>query len=220
MTTILRIDASARTHRSLSRTLGDRFVEDWKAKRPEDEVIVRDVGISPPPAISEDWIAAVFTPEDQRSTTQREAVALSDTLIDELDRADIILIATPMYNYGMPAALKAWVDQVVRVDKTFSFDLARGDQPLEPIMGGKAMVLLISTGEFGFGPGGLRQNMNHLDPHLRTIGRYLGVEETLQVAIEYQEFRDDRHRASVEAAVASIPNLVDQLIEAPLVKAA
>ena len=220
MTTILRIDASARTQRSLSRMLCDRFNDDWQAKRPEDEVIVRDVGVSPPPAISEDWIAAVFTPEDQRSASQQEAVALSDTLIHELDRANIILIATPMYNYGMPAALKAWVDQVIRVDKTFSFDLARGDQPLEPIMSGKVMVLLTSCGEFGFGPGGLRQDMNHLDPHLRTIGRYLGVEATHQIAIEYQEFGDNRHRASVEAALASIPDLVDRLIEAPFAKAA
>lgn len=220
MTTILRIDASARTQRSLSRMLCDRFDDDWQVKRPEDEVIVRDVGMSPPPAISEDWIAAVFTPEDQRSASQQEAVALSDTLIHELDRANIILIATPMYNYGMPAALKAWVDQVIRVDKTFSFDLARGDQPLEPIMSGKVMVLLTSCGEFGFGPGGLRQDMNHLDPHLRTIGRYLGVEATHQIAIEYQEFGDNRHRASVEAALASIPDLVDRLIEAPFAKAA
>lgn len=220
MTTILRIDASARTQRSLSRMLCDRFNDDWQAKRPEDEVIVRDVGVSPPPAISEDWIAAVFTPEDQRSASQQEAVALSDTLIHELDRANIILIATPMYNYGMPAALKAWVDQVIRVDKTFSFDLARGDQPLEPIMSGKVMVLLTSSGEFGFGPGGLRQDMNHLDPHLRTIGRYLGVEATHQIAIEYQEFGDNRHRASIETALASIPDLVDRLIEAPFAKAA
>lgn len=220
MTTILRIDASARTQRSLSRMLSDRFDDAWQAKRPEDEIIIRDVGMSPPPAISEDWIGAVFTPEAQRSAAQKEAVALSDTLIDELDRANIILIATPMYNYGMPAALKAWVDQVIRVDKTFSFDVARGDQPLEPIMSGKVMVLLTSCGEFGFGPGGLRQDMNHLDPHLRTIGRYLGVEAIHQIAIEYQEFGDNRHRASVEAALAAIPDLVDRLIEALFAKAA
>ena len=107
MTTTLRIDASARTQRSLTRMLGDRFGKNWKAQRPEDQVIFRDVGISPPPAISEEWIDAAHTPEEQRSATQREIVALSDTLIDELERADIVLIATPMYNYGMPASLKA-----------------------------------------------------------------------------------------------------------------
>ena len=127
MTTILRIDASARTQDSLTRMLGDRFGKDWKVKRPEDQVIFRDVGMSPPPAISEDWIAAAHTPEEQRSAMQREVVALSDTLIDELERAEIVLIATPMYNYGMAAALKAWVDQVVRIDKPFTFALARGD---------------------------------------------------------------------------------------------
>jgi len=212
MTTILRIDASARTQRSLTRMLGDRFGENWKAQRPEDQVIFRDVGISPPPAISEEWIDAAHTPEEQRSATQREVVALSDTLIDELERADIVLIATPMYNYGMPASLKAWVDQVVRIDKTFTFDLARGDYPLEPVMSGKTMVLLTTSGEFGFAPGGVRQNMNHLDPHLRTFRHYLGVDEMHQIAIEYQEFDDDRHRASIEAAMAAIPILVDRII--------
>ena len=212
MTTILRIDASARTQRSLTRMLGDRFGKNWKAQRPEDQVIFRDVGISPPPAISEEWIDAAHTPEEQRSATEQEVVALSDTLIDELERADIVLIATPMYNYGMPASLKAWVDQVVRIDKTFTFDLARGDYPLEPVMSGKTMVLLTTSGEFGFAPGGVRQNMNHLDPHLRAFRHYLGVDEIHQIAIEYQEFGDDRHRASIEAALAAIPILIDLII--------
>jgi len=64
-------------------------------------------------------------------------VALSDILIGELVQSEIIVITTPMYNYGMPASLKAWFDQVIRINKTFSFDLARGDKPIEPIQNGK-----------------------------------------------------------------------------------
>ena len=60
-----------------------------------------------------------------------------------------------MHNYGMPSALKSWFDKVIRIEKTFTFDLARGDFPLEPIMGGKTLVVLSSRGEFGFGPGGM-----------------------------------------------------------------
>lgn len=211
MITLLRIDASARTTRSLSRALADRFESAWKAARPGDTVLKRDVGINPPPAISEPWIAAAFTPEAERTPAQRQLLEESDRMIDELAQADVLVIATPMYNYGMPAALKAWVDQVIRVDRTFTFDLARGDWPLEPVLGGKTMVLLTSSGEFGFGRGCVRAHMNHLRPHFDTLARYLGVSETHQIAIEYQEFGDARHRASVEAAHVQVPQLVERL---------
>jgi len=77
-------------------------------------------------------------------------VTLSDILTGELVQSEIIVITTPMYNYGMPASLKAWFDQVIRINKTFSFDLARGDQPIEPIQSGKTLVILSASGEGGF----------------------------------------------------------------------
>ncbi|MFN3260144.1 MAG: FMN-dependent NADH-azoreductase [Pikeienuella sp.] len=211
MTTILRIDASPRRERSLTRRLADRFIETWLTARPGDRVIARDVGLEPPPAVSEAWIAAAFTPEAERDGAQRALLALSDTLIDELAAADVILMAAPMHNYGMPAALKAWIDQIVRIDRTFTFDLDRGDWPLEPVMGDKTLVLLTASGEFGFAPGGVREGWNHLDPHIRTVAHYLGVSDTHHLAIEYQEFRDDRHEASVKAAHDAVPGLVDRL---------
>lgn len=211
MTTILRIDASPRRERSLSRRLANCFVDTWLSARPRDRVITRDVGITPPPALSEAWIAAAFTPKAERDAAQRALLALSDTLIDELAAAEVIVMAVPMHNYGMPAALKAWIDQVVRVDRTFTFDLDRGDWPLEPVMSGKTLVLLTASGEFGFAPGGVREVWNHLDPHIRTVAHYLGVGETHHLAIEYQEFGDARHEASVEAAHAAVPGLVERL---------
>jgi len=212
MTTLLHIDASARVTRSLSRKLSRDFIDTWKRRQPDDTIIRRDIGLNPPPATTEAWIAAVFADPAARTAQQRETIALSDTLIDELDRADIIVLGTPMYNYGMPTSLKGWVDQVVRIGKTFTFDLARGDFPLEPIMSGKKMVLLTSAGEFGFAPGGVRAEMNNLIPHIRTIQHYLGVSECHHVAIEYQEFADARHEESIASAHAALPALVDQLI--------
>lgn len=211
MTTLLRIDASARSARSLSRSLADQFFAAWTEKCPRSRIIHRDVGRMPPPAISEDWIAAAFTPEAERADEQHNTLTLSDQLIDELTSANILVIGTPMYNYGLPAALKAWVDQVVRVNRTFTFDLARGDRPLEPVLSGKTLVLLTSTGEFGFGPGGINAGADHLTPHLATLSRYLGVAETHRIAIEYQEFGDKRHAASKAAAEAAVPTLVARL---------
>ncbi len=211
MTTLLHIDASARKSRSISRSLGTEFKNHWLSANPEDTFIYRDVGSSPPDFICESWIAAAFTPENERTDEQTSLLTQSDMLIDELSTASVIIITTPMYNYGMPAALKAWVDQVVRINKTFSFDLSRGDYPLEPILTEKALVLLTSCGEFGFGKGEAREEMNHLSPHLQIISKYLGVDETYEIRVEYQEFGDTRHKESMEKAYGSIPRVVDKL---------
>jgi len=207
MKTLLHIDASARKttnanpeYNSISKSLAGSFIETWRTINSQDNVIHRDVGVTPPDFICQDWIAAVFTQDDAKTDEQKDLLSLSDQLIAELDQADIIVISSSMYNYGMPAALKAWFDQVIRVDKTFSFDLARGDFPLEPIMVGKILVLITSSGEFGFGMGGIREKQNHLSPHVQTLSHYLGAETFHEINAEYQEFNDDRHRSSVENA--------------------
>ncbi|MCF1494378.1 FMN-dependent NADH-azoreductase [Agrobacterium vitis] len=212
MTTILHIDASPRGDRSLSRRLSGAFVADWIAKDPFAVVITRDVGRSPPPIITEDWIAAVFTPAEKRTVEQCEELKLSDILIEEVGRSDLIVIGAPMHNYGMPAALKSWFDKVIRIEKTFTFDLQRGDYPLEPIMSGKTLVILSARGEFGFGVGGVREHMNHLETHIVTCANYLGVQESHVLAIDYQEFGDERHERSIREAYEAVPLLVDQLV--------
>ena len=218
MKTILHIDTSARRtdndiheFNSISKTLAAHFMDKWMRSNTEDEVIYRDIGLNPPEYISQDWIAAVFTPDESKTDEQRALLALSDTLIDEVDQADIIVISSPMYNYGMPAALKSWFDQVVRIGKTFTFDLARGDFPIEPIMSGKKLVLISSSGEFGFEIGGIREKMNHLGPHVKTASKYLGVEKFYEIKSEYQEFSDERYENSLKDAYRGINELVTQL---------
>lgn len=213
MATLLKIDASARVTRSLSRGLTTAFVEQWLKSRPDDPIITRDVGLNPPPAISEAWSAAAFTALEKRTLAQQEVLKVSDQLLEELEPADLIVLGTPMYNYGMPAALKAWIDQVIRIGRTFSFDLARGEQPIEPILTGKTLVILSSSGEGGFELGGVHAAMNHLDPHIVTASRLLGVSDHYVIRIEYQEFGDDRHQQSIESAYAAIPGLVHQLAQ-------
>ena len=218
MKTILNIDASARRtdnslqeYNSISKALSANFIHKWQVANAEDKVIYRDVGLNPPEFISQEWIAAVFTPDERKTGEQKNLLTLSDTLIEEVAQANIIVISSPMYNYGMPAVLKAWFDQVIRINKTFSFDLARGDFPIEPIMSGKKLVLISSSGEFGFEIGGIREKMNHLGPHVETISKYLGVEEFYEIKSEYQEFADERHQKSLKAAYSDIDNLILKL---------
>jgi FMN-dependent NADH-azoreductase len=149
MTVLLRIDASARSERSITRRLADAFVCAWREIDPTTHVLTRDVGIEPPPMVSQAWIAAAFTPSEQRSPEMMQVLRSSDEMIEELRQADVLLVGAPLYNYGMPASLKAWVDQVVRVGETFSFDLSRGDFPIQSTLRSKTMVLLTSRGEFG-----------------------------------------------------------------------
>lgn len=210
---VLVINASPRRERSLSRRLANEFLASWRALRPRDVIVERDVGIDHPPLLTEAWIAACFTAEDQRTPDQREVLAYSNAAIDELARADIVVIATPRYNYGMPAALKAWFDQVIRINRTFHFDRTEKTWPLSPLLSGKKLVLLSASGEFAFQAGGLRETWEHLEPHVRTCAHYLGVaaHDLHHVAIEYQEFADDRHRDSLRDALEAAKALASEL---------
>ena len=214
MPTLLRIDSSAQLEeRSLTRQLTGIFTRTFLAKAPETQVITRDVGATPIPAIDHRFIHAAFTPPDAREPWMNERLALSDELVAEVEAADILVMGVPMYNYGMPTALKGWIDQVARIGKTFSFDLARGDTPIEPILSGKRLVVLSARGEFGFAQGGVRAHLNSLDLGLAACAHYFGVasEDIDTIAIEYQEFKDVRHQASVETAEARTGDLATKL---------
>jgi len=189
-----------------------RFLDAWRSTDQSGEIQERDVGKNPPPFISEEWIASAFKAEAERSEQDHRILEYSDKAISELSKADVIVIATPMYNYGLPAAVKAWFDQVIRIGKTFSFDLARGDTPLVPTLSGKRLITLTSSGEFGFDKEGVRASMNHLHPHISTLSRYLGVSRSWDVSIEYQEFGDERFQKSKNRAIEAINPIVSELI--------
>jgi FMN-dependent NADH-azoreductase len=219
--TILHLDASPRTARSLSRRLSQRFVDAWRMRWPNERVIRRDLAADPPPYVTEAWIAAAFTSEGARDAAMRATLAWSDVAIAELEAADLIVLGTPMYNYGMPSALKAWFDQVIRVGRTFSFDLRRGDWPIAPTLAGKQLVVLSARGEFGFMPGGPRERLNHLDPHIATCAPFLGVagDAIHTIAVEYQEFGDERHARSLAEAEAKASSLAAALTRSPALAA-
>ena len=217
MTVLLRVDASARLDRSITRQMADRFIDGWRTSEPDVQIVPRDVGLRPPSIVSEASIRAGFTPTEKRSQEMKDALAESMTLIDELRQADVLVLGVPLYNYGLPASLKAWIDQIVRPGETFSFDLKRGDFPIQSTLSGKSLVVLSSRGEFGFEPGGIRDGWNHMNPHLRTIAtRLLGIaaNDIYEIASEYQEFDDERHHRSREQALHDAAELGSRLAAA------
>ncbi len=117
MTTLLRIDASGRKDGSTSRALANELV----AKLAPEKLVHRDLADDAPAFVDQDWIGANFTDASERSAEQNAKLAASDALVEELQDADALLIATPIYNFGVPAALKAWIDQIVRAKLTFQY---------------------------------------------------------------------------------------------------
>jgi FMN-dependent NADH-azoreductase len=216
---ILQIDASARPglsgidpRGSHTRRLTHRFVERWRAARPQDSLTYREVGQQPPSPVNADWIAAAFTRPERRNEAARAQLAESDVLAGELVRADLIVIGAPMYNFGLPAQLKAWVDNVVRVGVTFGFDRGRQGEPYWPMLPpGKRLVILSSRGDYGYDPGGRLGDINLVERGLTVPMAYLGLTQTHSVAIEYDEFGDERLRASISAAETAVDDLVEAL---------
>ena len=208
MTILLHLDASARVTGSHTRRLGRLFAERWRVLRPADTVIHRDLGREPPRPVTETWIAAAFTRPQRRTPDMIAALAESDRLVDELERADLIVAGVPMYNFGLPAQMKAYVDNVVRVGRTFGFDRKRAGDPYWPMLQGKRLVVLSSRGDHGYDPDGRIAHMNHVEPHLRTAFGYIGITDVESIAVEADEFADQRVARSLTAAEVAVERLV------------
>lgn len=220
MKTVLRIDSSGRAGSSATsrfgshtRRLTQSFVERWSEARPDDRVVERDVGAHPPQPVSERWIHAAFTPPTQREPWMHEVLHESDTLVDELIEADVIVAGVPMYNFGVPAQFKAYIDNIVRVGRTFGFDRSRVGVPYWPLLAemNKRLVVLTSRGDYGYDPGERIATMNHVEPAIRTAFGYIGIALTDVVAIEFDEFADDRLAASIRRAEDEVTGLVNRM---------
>ncbi|MFY0636429.1 FMN-dependent NADH-azoreductase [Maricaulis maris] len=140
---ILRIDASMRRDGSVTRQLADNVMARLITNEMETIVARRDLAENPPAFIDESWIGANFTDADARSDDQKAVLARSDALIAELKAADTLVIATPVYNFGIPAALKAWVDMVARARVTFKYT---ENGPVGLLEGKRAIIVTASGG--------------------------------------------------------------------------
>ncbi|MBZ4419066.1 FMN-dependent NADH-azoreductase [Myxococcus sp. RHSTA-1-4] len=221
MAKVLHIDSSARAggseqhrHGSHTRRLSARFVARWRAARPGDEVLYRDVGQRPPAPVTGRWIHAACTPPGAREPWMKETLAESDALVDELLAADLIVAGVPMYNFNVPAQFKAYIDNIVRVGRTFGFDRLRVGEPYWPLLAesGKKLVILSSRGDHGYARGERLEHMNHVEPSIRTAFGYIGITDVESVAIEYDEFADERLKTSIAMAERQVDVFVDRLL--------
>ena len=170
MSTLLRIDASPRGNTSISRQLTSAAVTAWKARHPDGKVIERDLTKTDLTFVDLDWILGSFTAAEQQTEIHRNALALSDALVAELLEADEIVIGTPMYNFAVPAIVKAWIDHVVRSGKTFAYT-ASGASGLAGER--KVVVAVASAGTYT--EDSSMAAYNYEIPYLRHILGFIGI---------------------------------------------
>ncbi|MFA7386146.1 MAG: NAD(P)H-dependent oxidoreductase [Thiohalobacteraceae bacterium] len=172
---VLRVDASARRDGSISRRLTDQLIAGFQERGSRIDVTQRDLATTDLPYLDADWIAANFTPPEQRNSAQRATLLLSDQLVQELVEADLLVIGVPLYNFSIPAKLKAWVDLVARAGLTFRYTDA-GPQGL--LKGKRAFLLLAS--------GGVRADSaaDFATAYLRHVLGFLGISEVTLIAAD------------------------------------
>ncbi len=210
MKNLLVINSSARVTRSITRHLTQRFAAGWQSCLPGAEIINRDVGLNPPSPTDESWIAAAFSDVARKAPGRLKALEESESLIGELFRADAVVMGVPMYNFGVPAQLKSYIDQIVRVGRTFAFDPNAAD-PYLPLIPSKPVVIITSTGAGGYEPGGPVAHLNFLDGHLEAVLRFVGLSDLRFVRVGFEEFQDQRVKHAVSLAEASVDQLVERL---------
>ncbi|MEM1064789.1 MAG: NAD(P)H-dependent oxidoreductase [Pseudomonadota bacterium] len=189
--TVLRIDSSARRTGSVSRDLLDRIVARFDDDTP---VITRDLADGVP-QISEAWVNANFTQASQRSSEQQAVLALSDTLVAELKAADTLLIGLPIYNFGVPAALKAWVDQVARAGLTFQYS----DTGPKGLLSGKRAIIAVASGGTEAG-----SEIDFATGYMRHVLGFIGITDVTFVAADRLMLDADATMQAANAQVAAL----------------
>jgi FMN-dependent NADH-azoreductase len=204
MRTLLHIDSSPRTERSCSRQLTAQFASAWRVANPGGMVVHRDLGLSPVPMISEDWIGAAFSDPAVHTTGQQSAIAISNQLVDELIAADEVVIGAPMYNFGVSASLKAWIDQIVRVGRTVSYPSFTG------LLQGRKVTIISTRGGVGLRPGEAMADYDCQVPYLIQILGFLGITDVPVVYADSLANPDAARETSLARAREEVERLTSQ----------
>ena len=178
MKTILKVTSSARGEASNSTKLVNDIVAKLIERHPGSEVIERNLVSQKYPHLEESHLAAFYAPPENDTEETKQAVLHSNEAIAELERADILVIGVPIYNFNIPSALKAWIDHIVRAQKTFSY---AGGRP-EGLMKGKKVYLGIASG--GVYSEGPLKTIDYAEPYLKTVLGFIGISDVTVFRVE------------------------------------
>lgn len=194
MTNILFVTSSPRGDASHSTQVAERVLADIVARTPKVSVVRRDLARDPLPHVDEAYLGAVFGAPESRSEAQKALVALSDTLVDELMAADIVVIASAMINFTITSTLKTWLDYIARSGRTFGYV----DGAPVGFVTGKRVVLVEAKGGI-YSDGAMKPN-DFQEPYLRYMLGFLGMTDVEVINIEGVAFGPDHAKRAVVAA--------------------
>lgn len=192
-TNVLRIDGSPRRTGSVTRDLNDRVL-DRLATNGDLNVRVRDLA-EPLPLLTEEWIGANFTDPSERTASQNEVLAVSDGLIAEIEAADVLLIGLPIYNFGVPAALKAWIDLIARARKTFRYS----ENGVVGLLQGKRAIVTVASGGTEAG-----SEIDFATGYVKHVLGFVGIKDVVFV-------NADRMMVDAEAKMTSALQQIEDL---------
>lgn len=207
MKKILIINASPRNGKSHSRKLTELFVETWVKRYPEDLFTYREVGLSSIPHITESWIASAFIKVEDRTEENQRYLEFSNVLVRELQDSDIYVIGTPMYNWSIPSGLKAYIDQIMRINETWKFRSGQPDGNYVGLLKNKKLYILSSRGDSGYDEGEANVHMNFQTTYLKTVFNIMGVQDVKTVSLDNEEYGGERFAKSQREIYAQIANM-------------
>jgi FMN-dependent NADH-azoreductase len=194
--TVLRIDASGRHHGSNSRALSDRLTERLRQQHGSIRLVQRDLAASSIPFVSENWINANFTAPEQRTPQQQAELALSDQLVEELKAADILVIGVPIYNFGVPAVLKAWIDMIARARLTFQYSEIG---PVGLLQGKKAWLIVTSGGTVS------GSEIDFATGYMKHVLGFIGISDVEVIAADQLMLDGDKKLTAAQQKIAALP---------------
>jgi FMN-dependent NADH-azoreductase len=201
MTKVLIIDSAATGDASVSRKLTREIAERLSDRDPAAQIVRRDIGGSPIPHLTAETVGAIRGVATTEA--ERDALALSDALVSEVNEADLIVIGAPMYNFGMASTLKSWFDHVLRAGVTFRYTEA-GPEGL--VKGKRAVVIETRAGLYSEGPAAA---MDSQEPHIRTLLGFMGITDVTFVRAEKLAFGPEAAAAAIADAAQQLAGLAD-----------
>lgn len=201
MSNILFITSSLSGSNSNSRAIASELVESLRSAHPAAHVVERDLTGATMPHLSPETLGALMTAAEQRNEAQRERVAFADGLIEELEQADTIVLAVPMYNFGVPSTVKAWIDHIARAGRTFRYTETG---PIGLLKGKKVYLVLARGGVYTEGPA---QPLDHQEPYLRSVLAFLGITDVTAVHVEGLNISADAAAAGRQKAKDVVASL-------------
>ena len=200
MQNLLQINASIFAENGQSSRLANQFVADWQQSNPEGKVISRDLGSEPVPHLTAQRFAVFLAKPEERTEEQRQVAEFSDSLIEELRRADVIVLGLPMYNFGIPSGLKAYFDHIARAGVTFKYT---DKGPVGLLTGKKVYVFAARGGAYAGTP------LDTQTAYVRDFLRFIGLADVEFIYAEGLNLGEESRQASLEKAQEAIRQLAE-----------